>query len=73
MQLAAIADYRTLLTTDNHGASTDYGLDNDWIIILELTRDKRATVHKARIVATEPAPFKPLFHSWHGEPCNWQG
>lgn len=76
MKLASISDYRTLFTTDDTSAtliSADYGLNHDEVLILELTNDNRITVHKARIAATDPEAFTPLFQSWLGAPCNWRG
>lgn len=76
MKLAAIQDYRTMITTDHASAllsCADYRLDRDEVLVLELTSNNRTTVHKARIASADTAPFAPLFHSWHGKPCNWKG
>ena len=74
--LATIADYRTLITTDHASAilsCADYLIACDELLIIELTSNHRATIHKARIALTDTAPFKPLFQSWLGKPCNWNG
>lgn len=74
--MQSIQEYKTLVTTDHASAilsCDDFQLSNDELLILEIGNDGRTTIHKARTAPSDNAPFKPMFHSWVGSPCNWKG
>ena len=77
MNLVQISDYRTLHSTAFRDVAISYDdpLAADELIIVELTNDGRAYINKVRVapVDDDTPPFKPLFHSWLGDPCNWKG
>lgn len=80
MSLVQISDYRTLYACEPRSAwlscaGIESELAKDWILIIELASDGRAYTSKARVtpVSDDTPPFTPLFQSWIGAPCNWQG